>query len=206
MVVPGVPMGASIPSDSLLAASMAIAQAATLSSGTTDILPGASSLDSRPGAGSLDASYLSSTRGTDGVPLAVFKACEPIDTLLAQLDHVFNSGGLLCGRYVLDAPSERRVGGQGIVQFASARFGGKKFAIKFFPCSRRAFDVEAAFVICEELRHVLPEIEDVQDNADGLLQVLGRYAHSHLADAVYDCTRAIGLLACIGGSRVYMHV
>lgn len=79
------------------------------------------------------------------------------------LDNMHACDELFMGKFAILGPLERRVGGQGIVQFATA--AGEPVAIKFF-VNRKAFDCEAALYEQPHLRGMMPAVALVHSNDD----------------------------------------
>ena len=98
---------------------------------------------------------------------------DPVDFLKDQLDALHYDGVLLRDRYKLGDRRDRRVGGQGVVQFAThATRLEQKYAVKFF-LDRSTFEAERAQLVNPKLQGVMPVIEDIIGNEDGAIMSLG---------------------------------
>lgn len=84
------------------------------------------------------------------------------------LDEIYDHRILFLGRFELYGQVHRRVGGQGIVQFARGRYDDDEFAIKFF-LNRVAFEREEALYTREDLRRMMPAVKDIVPNTDGAI-------------------------------------
>ena len=99
---------------------------------------------------------------------------DPVDCLKKQLDALHYDGILLCNRFKLGDSHDRRVGGQGVVQFATLATGHEqKYAVKFF-LDRSTFEAERAHLLNPKLQRVMPVIEDIVGNEDGAITSLGQ--------------------------------
>lgn len=99
-------------------------------------------------------------------PGAVPVAAAPEGTLALALDYYAKSRAPFLDRYIITGPGDRRMGGQGVVQFARDASTQESYAIKFF--TRRAgFERERALYDKPALRSMMPAVIDVVPNADG---------------------------------------
>eukprot|EP00892_Ulva_mutabilis_P012634 jgi/Ulvmu1/9743/UM055_0083.1 len=93
-------------------------------------------------------------------------ASQPEATLALALDYYANSRAPFLDRYIITGAGDRRMGGQGVVQFARDASTQELYAIKFF--TRRAgFERERALYDKPALRSMMPAVIDVVPNADG---------------------------------------
>jgi Lipopolysaccharide kinase (Kdo/WaaP) family len=103
-------------------------------------------------------------------------ATDPVDALSAALDQMHDAGEKFMGRFALRGFLGRRVGGQGVVQFAqvvdsgaatdAATGGAGAVVIKFFT-DENGYDRELGFYAHPALRGMLPEVVASARNDDG---------------------------------------
>lgn len=93
-------------------------------------------------------------------------ASQPEATLAMALDYYASTRAPFLDRYIITGAGDRRMGGQGVVQFARDASTQELYAIKFF--TRRAgFERERALYDKPALRSMMPAVIDVVPNADG---------------------------------------
>jgi hypothetical protein len=85
------------------------------------------------------------------------------DLLENALDALSGRGQLFMRRFELLGPMNRRIGGQGVVQFARVAASGEGVAIKFF-LNRNAFRCEEELYVREGLRDMMPAISLIENN------------------------------------------
>jgi len=89
-----------------------------------------------------------------------------VDALVQALDNLHACGRPLMGQYmVLGGPSERAVGGQGVVQFVRRSGANEECAIKFFTYAP-AFEAERALYEDTALRAMMPATREIVSNSD----------------------------------------
>eukprot|EP00892_Ulva_mutabilis_P008922 jgi/Ulvmu1/6401/UM003_0029.1 len=109
-------------------------------------------------------------RGDPGSPVGPLPADASVpqlmDRLSRQLDGMHAVGKPVMDKYLPLGEAQRRMGGQGMVQFARDLRDDREYAIKLF-VSRKAFDSETVLYGDEVLRELLPKIEVMSDNEGG---------------------------------------
>lgn len=93
-------------------------------------------------------------------------AVDDKDKLDRALDNFAQTGTPFLGRFLMLSAAHRRVGGQGMVQFARGVHDGEEYAIKFFT-QRSAFDREHELYGNPVLRSMMPAITHIEPNTDG---------------------------------------
>ena len=84
---------------------------------------------------------------------------------MLELDHMRHHSELFLGQYEVLPWTQRRVGGQGVVQFMRCTRTNVAFATKFF-LSSEAFNTELQLYRVAVLRSVMPAIQMELRNAD----------------------------------------
>lgn len=103
---------------------------------------------------------------TAAQPAGAPVASQPEGTLAMALDYYASTRARFLERYTITGAGDRRMGGQGVVQFARDASTQELYAIKFF--TRRAgFERERALYDKPALRSMMPAVIDVVPNADG---------------------------------------
>lgn len=90
----------------------------------------------------------------------------PLDVLEDALDWMSASGRPFLGQYTVLPASERRRGGQGVVQFVRSRASGEEFAVKFY-AARTSFERERALYMDASLRSMMPATRAFIGNYNG---------------------------------------
>jgi hypothetical protein len=100
------------------------------------------------------------------------------ELLKTALDQAAANQELFLGRFELLGEHERRVGGQGVVQFARERATGVGVAIKFF-WNRNSFECEEQLYSKGSLRGLMPAIALIETNATVR-------QHVHICNCVWE--------------------
>eukprot|EP00892_Ulva_mutabilis_P011349 jgi/Ulvmu1/8587/UM045_0030.1 len=87
------------------------------------------------------------------------------ERLTTELDHMRQHNELFLGQFAVLPWTERREGGQGVVQFMRSARTEEAVAVKFF-LSRKAFDAELELYKVDVLRSMMPAIRLDLSNAD----------------------------------------
>ena len=87
------------------------------------------------------------------------------ERLTAELDHMRRRSENFLGQYAVLPWTERREGGQGVVQFMRRERTEEAVAVKFF-LSRKAFDAEVELYQVDVLRTMMPAIRLELSNGD----------------------------------------
>ena len=88
------------------------------------------------------------------------------ERLTTELDHLRRHNENFLGQYAVLPWTERREGGQGVVQFMRSARTEEAVAVKFF-LSRNAFHAELELYRVDVLRSMMPAIRLELSNADG---------------------------------------
>ena len=88
------------------------------------------------------------------------------ERLKTELDHMRRRSENFLRQYAVMPWTERREGGQGVVQFMRSARTEEAVAVKFF-LSRKAFDAELELYQVDVLRSMMPAIRLEMNNADG---------------------------------------
>ena len=87
------------------------------------------------------------------------------ERLVTELDHMRRHDELFLGQYAVLPWTERREGGQGVVQFMRSTRTDEAVAVKFF-LSRTALETELELYDVEVLRSMMPAVKHEVRNAD----------------------------------------
>eukprot|EP00892_Ulva_mutabilis_P005991 jgi/Ulvmu1/3764/UM175_0012.1 len=97
---------------------------------------------------------------------ATHAAASQIEALEVALEAMCNMHEMLLGRYLPLSAAHRRVGGQGVVQFATIAHSQDQAAIKFY-LDKKAFERERELYTESQLKAMMPATLAVEDNACG---------------------------------------
>eukprot|EP00892_Ulva_mutabilis_P005912 jgi/Ulvmu1/3693/UM017_0110.1 len=154
-----------------------------------------SSHGSAPGAergGSLNVSTATLTNITKATwtdfQKASGEAKSPVEELQVALDAMNSMQAPFYNRYHLASAVDRRVGGQGIVQFASMSNTHDRAAIKFYT-DRSAFDRERELYAEARLKAMMPATFAVDDNESG--KVCTPYGYKFPPFVIIECGQSL---------------
>ena len=136
------------------------------SSMTATASEGAPSAGVRSSTGGVTTSFAAVTTAYNTAAAASETAVEERkERLRTELDHMRRRGELFLDHYMVLPWTERREGGQGIVQFMRCTRTDKAVATKFF-LSRRGFETELELYEVDILRSMMPAVQLTLSNSN----------------------------------------
>eukprot|EP00892_Ulva_mutabilis_P005913 jgi/Ulvmu1/3694/UM017_0111.1 len=116
------------------------------------------------------------------------EAGSPVEELQVALDAMSSMQAPFYNRYRLSSAVDRRVGGQGVVQFAGIASTLDRAAVKFY-IDRSAFDRERELYTESQLKAMMPATLAIEDNASG--KVCTPYGYVFPPFVIIECGQSL---------------